>query len=642
MMNESSELISSEPETESKKKLKADQEKMTFEELKEEIANATDCPTEDLLCLQEALADADQVLSLITLLDLNKTRTRTRQMTPKKFKISLPDLEVLSAEIERQIVHLPQGQCVSELYTAAKAIESKIEEFLGEPLEKVESVRGMIELLEEVDSLDVNLKRSTELMDKIHKVKWYKKSLIVGKHEDDIDERDIQDFTIPMEKEDFRKFLEEGRKLECAGLRNNLVEMEDLWTRITNWDADAHQKITLSYDYSEIADLEKFLSDGEDIGSVCRPEHLAKFKSAVQRSKDWIKLIDKLRTIEYYPNLHILENLVRLGELLPFKFLELDHLKVHVKNGLDWIITTEKAFFGEKTDEKISLMKMLRPENFPDQVFLGSPTDVVATYKKCDHQKRTGQPEVVKPQSLRPTLDEVLQLLISLQRLPMRIPEGELLLCLTERAMSWEDKCKEFLSRKDVLSCVLKLDDTKDDCDLEMTKPNQEDLENLIFDGEHIEITLPDKSILWRLFHALKKAATVKKEKVLPTPVVEPVQQTPPEPTEVLGKRLRKTKNEDDEKSEPKKKTKKNFKSNNKKVEKVSSSDDEDDDEEECSAENCLNPTGREVDWVQCDGGCNKWFHMFCVGIKRNDVSAEDDYICRRCSSADVLAVNKV
>lgn len=324
---------------------------------------------------------------------------------------------------------------------------------------------------------------------------------------------------------------------------------------------------------------------------------------------------------------------MRLGDLLPFKFLEVDHLKVHIRNGLDWIALTEKTFFAETTDEKKSLLQLLCPESFPEQAFMQAPSEVVATYKKCEHQKRTGPPEVVEPKSLRPTLDVVLQLLISLQRLPMRIPEGEILLCVTERAMSWEDKCKEFLSRKEVQTSVDKLAETKDECDLEMSKMNQEDLENLIFDGELLEITLPDKNILWRLFNALKKTATMKKAPP-PTPVVEPpaTPQAPTElTTEVLGKRLRKTKNEDDEKSEPKKKTKKNFKSNNKKVEKVSSSDDEDDDEEECSAENCLNPTGREVDWVQCDGGCNKWFHMYCVGIKRNEVSADDDYNCKRC-----------
>lgn len=415
-----------------------------------------------------------------------------------------------------------------------------------------------------------------------------------------------------------------------------------MFFRVSTWDAEALQKLTKSYDYIEMSDLDIFLVEGEDIGTVCRPEYLTKFKSAIQRSKEWIKLIEKLQSIEYYPRLNVIENLVRLGELLPFKFLEIDHLKVHINNGLDWIILAEKTFFGDNLNEKKSLLKVLCPESFPEEAFTLTPPEVAATFKKCEQPKRTGPLEAIKPQSLRPTLDVVLQLLLSLQRLPMRIREGEILQCVTECAMNWEDKCKGFLSRKEALNILEKLDDTKEECDVEMSKSNLEDLENLIFEGELLEITLPDKQILWKIFNSQMKTSITKKEPHPPPPMVEPVQQAPPEPTEALGKRLRKTKNDEEDKSEPKKKTKKNSKSNNKKVEKVSSSDDEDDDEEECSAENCFNPIGREVDWVQCDGGCNKWFHMFCVGIKRNDVSAEDDYFCKRCKSGDALPVNKV
>ncbi|CAD7094087.1 unnamed protein product [Hermetia illucens] len=55
------------------------------------------------------------------------------------------------------------------------------------------------------------------------------------------------------------------------------------------------------------------------------------------------------------------------------------------------------------------------------------------------------------------------------------------------------------------------------------------------------------------------------------------------------------------------------------------------DDDEECSATNCARPTGREVDWVQCDGGCNKWFHMYCVGLDKDQIKPDDDFICKRC-----------
>lgn len=76
------------------------------------------------------------------------------------------------------------------------------------------------------------------------------------------------------------------------------------------------------------------------------------------------------------------------------------------------------------------------------------------------------------------------------------------------------------------------------------------------------------------------------------------------------------------------------------------------DEDEECSALNCIRPsgnafshspfdsrangcsvreTGREVDWVQCDGGCNEWFHMLCVGLIKSQVKPDDDFVCKKC-----------
>ena len=41
--------------------------------------------------------------------------------------------------------------------------------------------------------------------------------------------------------------------------------------------------------------------------------------------------------------------------------------------------------------------------------------------------------------------------------------------------------------------------------------------------------------------------------------------------------------------------------------------------------------SGHEVDWVQCDGGCDKWFHLHCVGLDKEDVNEDEDYICKNC-----------
>lgn len=37
------------------------------------------------------------------------------------------------------------------------------------------------------------------------------------------------------------------------------------------------------------------------------------------------------------------------------------------------------------------------------------------------------------------------------------------------------------------------------------------------------------------------------------------------------------------------------------------------------------------MDWVQCDGGCDKWFHLHCVGLDKDDINEDEDYICKNC-----------
>ncbi|RVE52903.1 hypothetical protein evm_002380 [Chilo suppressalis] len=64
----------------------------------------------------------------------------------------------------------------------------------------------------------------------------------------------------------------------------------------------------------------------------------------------------------------------------------------------------------------------------------------------------------------------------------------------------------------------------------------------------------------------------------------------------------------------------------------TSSSQSSADDDEDCAAADCLRPTGKEVDWVQCDGGCDQWFHMHCVGLRRDALRDDDDYVCGACA----------
>uniref|UniRef100_A0AAA9SAM5 [histone H3]-trimethyl-L-lysine(4) demethylase n=2 Tax=Bos TaxID=9903 RepID=A0AAA9SAM5_BOVIN len=68
-----------------------------------------------------------------------------------------------------------------------------------------------------------------------------------------------------------------------------------------------------------------------------------------------------------------------------------------------------------------------------------------------------------------------------------------------------------------------------------------------------------------------------------------------------------------------------------------SSSEQEDSEDEDaiCPAVSCLQPEGDEVDWVQCDGSCSRWFHQVCVGVSP-ETAEEEDYVCVRCAETDV------
>lgn len=41
-----------------------------------------------------------------------------------------------------------------------------------------------------------------------------------------------------------------------------------------------------------------------------------------------------------------------------------------------------------------------------------------------------------------------------------------------------------------------------------------------------------------------------------------------------------------------------------------------------------------QVDWVQCDGSCNQWFHQVCVGVSA-EMAEKEDYICVGCTLSD-------
>ncbi|XP_029007426.1 lysine (K)-specific demethylase 5Ba [Betta splendens] len=277
--------------------------------------------------------------------------------------------------------------------------------------------------------------------------------------------------------------------------------------------------------------------------------------------------------------------------------------------------------------------------------------------------------------SRKPPLDKVLPLLASLQRIRVRLPEGDALRFLIERTVRWQHRVQQACT-EGVLEKVSKMGRVGHRISSHLTQekngsfytehqsvPLQElsaELEELMVEGFLLQVTLPETEQLYR--YVLYKLAPLPSQSPPCGNNIEQDQQSPrgsPSHSKIGGsgvkkeasvqsKRTKRRKDSSDSQHSDKpkkcrKKSKKN-KERSEEAKRTSSSpthtvsdpaqSDSEEDFSLCAAPWCREPEGDEVNWVQCDGSCNQWFHQICVGISAERAERED-YVCISCTQPD-------
>uniref|UniRef100_A0A8C4E4K4 [histone H3]-trimethyl-L-lysine(4) demethylase n=1 Tax=Dicentrarchus labrax TaxID=13489 RepID=A0A8C4E4K4_DICLA len=184
--------------------------------------------------------------------------------------------------------------------------------------------------------------------------------------------------------------------------------------------------------------------------------------------------------------------------------------------------------------------------------------------------------------SRKPPLDKVLPLLASLQRIRVRLPEGDALRFLIERTVRWQHRVQQ-ASTEGVLEEVTKM--------VTLKALHQHILfiflEELMVEGFLLQVTLPETEQLYR--YLLYKLAPL------------------PSHSSPCGS------NTDQDQPSPR-----GNKCNN------------------ALTSLCFLSyfAASQVNWVQCDGSCNQWFHQICVGLSAERAEKEE-YICISCTQPD-------
>ncbi|XP_049881444.1 lysine-specific demethylase lid-like isoform X2 [Pectinophora gossypiella] len=329
----------------------------------------------------------------------------------------------------------------------------------------------------------------------------------------------------------------------------------------------------------------------------------------------------------------------------------------------------------------------------------------------------------------RPRLDRILALLVWLQKLPVRLAEGEALQCVTERAMAWQDAARALLAgpalaalpqprrphaqasreKSDKLNAELKKatgrvhdshlsQNSRSSASVEhaySATPRSPGtrvapglllkLEDLMMEGDLLEVRLEEQAQVWSAVVAARAADGRGAPRVLDAGRRKRAQR-PPRPHRQL-KRTRALHATAAPKTTVKRGSatttnylnrkqgvssgsglmmRKHYMARQERRKRglaarqparhprmanqgrgastaagtrraeaaraSSSSASSAEEDEDCAAADCLRPTGKEVDWVQCDGGCDQWFHMHCVGLARGSLGEDDDYVCGACA----------
>uniref|UniRef100_A0A8C7FQA6 [histone H3]-trimethyl-L-lysine(4) demethylase n=1 Tax=Oncorhynchus kisutch TaxID=8019 RepID=A0A8C7FQA6_ONCKI len=265
--------------------------------------------------------------------------------------------------------------------------------------------------------------------------------------------------------------------------------------------------------------------------------------------------------------------------------------------------------------------------------------------------------------SEKPSLDKVLPLLASLQRIQVRLPEGDALHYLVERTVSWQQRARQVSSSSSTVGCRhYLLHEQPGVCcaaaDLSV------ELEELMVEGLLLQVSLPEITQLYHvLLNGLKTHHTNERTslqdddpsdcdklkqcnsqgKSFPQKdglIKEGVNGAEKKAKRRLEREAVEPECRDKAKKLQNKRQKMNKDKNlERKAASTSSShsdfsQSDDSEEEMCPAEGCQQPEGDEVDWVQCDGSCNQWFHQVCVGVTA-ELAEKEDYVCDNCTISD-------
>merc|ERR1719433_2314067 len=465
--------------------------------------------------LQLTVEEADKCQMVAQQLCSNKGKVRTRLGADAKYRLTLEELQLFSNQLETLPAKVTGHDGVADLLENVAVFQAESSRLLQRDVVEVEDID---KCLEKGEQLEIDLQELTHLKAKSDQLTWLEevKEFLEDPSEVTVEasksleaagmslpphvsvERGLAKLkglrlTLEAWEEkasacmsaspkmgllEVERLVSEGDKLSTAlpvleKLKESCRKAREWWAR-----AEALQK---PENYPSLDTLEALVAKGRPLPVRLDPLH--QLETQVAAARAW-----RERTARVFLKKNSHCNLL---EVLSPRY-EFDRDKKKKKKAADDLSVRHPIFAGLSSTQlsdpqeivnafkqaelsELSSMKTVRMRNE------AAERDENSALLDCELCKEQFQPcSVPLPRSgskkeklnslrdikflcpaclrsRRPRLETILSLLVSLQKLTVRLPEGEALQCLTERAMAWQDRTRTLLGAPDLTAALEKL-----------------------------------------------------------------------------------------------------------------------------------------------------------------------------------------
>ncbi|XP_067935364.1 lysine-specific demethylase 5A-like [Watersipora subatra] len=687
--------------------------------------------------LQRAAKETERYSSLVR--ETCNRRVRVRRTTDQLAKsvakrLSLSEVVSLVEQLQDLICQIKDADMLQDLVSKAQQF---MEDTRSALLKSPSNLQALIDLQDVGISLDLDLPEIGDLNRAIEQGKWLKEVSDVLEREEDelatVEELESlvtrgnafsphpeiekvltemnQILTVGQSWEDKATVcLQANPKHTLSAIEALLSESEGVKVYLSNMEALREQtqrsmdwigkaeSLLKSIPHPALEQLKNHASKARTL--PVRLDLLDKVNVVIEEASDWKHVACK-HFVKYQSEANLLEVLLPrfTNMFLPKRHLQKKQQRVLKEEKFDSNSLIDNAFSTTDMYEKAAQAELA---NVADLRLSSDPTTQLCVcgvksaakmfmcvvckhwqhYKCSDLSRNQNERSEVEGfvcsecvRSKRPKLKVILQLLVSLRKIPARFLEGEALQSLTERALKWQEQTKCFLGRTTFSSLCKKFtalksknlywaeqeDDepvkspfldhdyitssvilpkkehpTFDIPDLEPDDEFCETLDALLLEGRLLEVTMDELPVLDKFKFTLTRykldgLAVPRKQRRKP-PVRESLMQEPVITSttgEVMSELSRKRKTRSSKGAKKRKKAPNEPKSSVEEDEAVEEEQWGDYDELCAAANGCLKPDDESLCWVQC-GSCEKWFHLACIGVLTKQLT-DDDYTCDSC-----------